>query len=44
MKFSLVVNVLKGLLDGVSIDTALLQLPPKRRARESLTAVPGFHP
>jgi hypothetical protein len=44
MEFSLVVDVLKGLLDGVCVNTALLQLPPKHRARQGLTAVPGFHP
>jgi hypothetical protein len=44
MEFSLVVDVLEGLLNGVCVDTAPLQLPTKHRARQGLTAVPGFHP
>jgi len=44
MKLPLVVDVLQGLLDGVRIDTALLQFPTKHRARQGLTAVSGFHP
>ena len=37
-------DVLEGLVDGVRIDTALLEFPSKHRACESLTAMPGFHP
>ena len=44
MKLSVVVDVLESLLDGVCVDTALLQLTTQHRARESLAPVTGFHP